>query len=93
MWQVVSDTMSPQVSAIARGRPDDSRQWQTASAYPACDAEASQPLGLRDHAAVEVIGERWSLLVLRDVMFGRRRHFRVLQERPAEGRGKSSRRS
>jgi hypothetical protein len=43
MWQVVSDTMSPQVSAIARGRPDDSRQWQTAMLYTACDAEASQP--------------------------------------------------
>ncbi len=38
--------------------------------YTACDAEASQPLRLRDHAAVEVIGKRWSLLVLRDVMFG-----------------------
>lgn len=33
------------------------------------------------NAAVEVIGDRWSLLVLRDVMFGNRRHFRVLQER------------
>jgi HxlR-like helix-turn-helix protein len=34
---------------------------------------------------VEVIGDRWSPLVLRDVMFGSRRHFRVLQERSAEG--------
>ena len=37
------------------------------------------------NAAVEVIGDRWSLLVLRDVMFGNRRHFRVLQERSEEG--------
>ena len=37
------------------------------------------------NAAVEVIGDRWSLLVLRDVMFGDRRHFRVLQERSEEG--------
>ena len=31
------------------------------------------------NAAVEVIGDHWSLLVLRDIMFGNRRHFRVLQ--------------
>ena len=37
------------------------------------------------NAAVEVIGDRWTLLVLRDVMFGNRRHFRVLQERSEEG--------
>ena len=32
-----------------------------------------------------MIGDRWSLLVLRDVMFGNRRHFRVLQESSEEG--------
>jgi DNA-binding HxlR family transcriptional regulator len=32
-----------------------------------------------------VIGDRWTLLVLRDVIFGNRRHFRVLQERSEEG--------
>ncbi len=31
------------------------------------------------NAAVEVIGDHWSLLVVRDIMFGNRRHFRVLQ--------------
>ncbi|WP_328592494.1 winged helix-turn-helix transcriptional regulator [Saccharopolyspora elongata] len=41
-------------------------------------------LGCAINAAVEVIGDRWSLLVLRDVMFGNRRHFRVLQERSEE---------
>ncbi len=30
------------------------------------------------NAAVEVLGDRWSLLVLRDVIFGDRRHFRAL---------------
>jgi DNA-binding HxlR family transcriptional regulator len=40
--------------------------------------------GCAINAAVEVIGDRWSLLVLRDVMFGNRRHFRVLQERSEE---------
>ena len=37
------------------------------------------------NAAVTVTGDRWSLLVLRDVMFGSRRHSRVLQERSEEG--------
>ena len=42
---------------------------------------ASEPRsGCPINAAVEVIGDRWSLLVLRDVMFGNRRHFRVLEE-------------
>ena len=41
--------------------------------------------GCAINAAVEVLGDRWSLLVLRDVMFGNRRHFRVLQERSDEG--------
>jgi DNA-binding HxlR family transcriptional regulator len=47
---------------------------------------ASEPRsGCPINAAVEVIGDRWSLLVLRDIMFGNRRHFRVLQERSEEG--------
>ena len=41
--------------------------------------------GCAINAAVEVIGDRWSLLVLRDVIFGNRRYLRVLQERSAEG--------
>ena len=35
--------------------------------------------------AVEVVGDRWSLIVLRDVMFFNRRHFRALLERSEEG--------
>ena len=47
---------------------------------------ASEPRsGCPINAAVEVIGDRWSLLVLRDVMFGNRRHFCILQERSEEG--------
>ncbi len=41
--------------------------------------------GCAINAAVEVIGDRWSLLRLRDVMFGSRRHPRILQERAEEG--------
>lgn len=37
------------------------------------------------NAAVEVIGDRWSLIVLRDIMFGDRRHFRTLQRESEEG--------
>ena len=36
-------------------------------------------------AAVEVLGDRWSLLVLRDVIFGDRRHFRALLTGSSEG--------
>jgi len=37
------------------------------------------------NAAVEAFGDRWSLLVLRDVMFGGRRHFRELLAGSQEG--------
>jgi len=35
--------------------------------------------------ALEVLGDRWSLVVIRDVMFGNRRHFRELLTRSQEG--------
>lgn len=35
--------------------------------------------------AVEVFGDSWSMLVLRDVMFGNRRHFRELLDGSIEG--------
>lgn len=34
---------------------------------------------------LEILGDRWSLLVLRDIMFGNRRHFRELLARSEEG--------
>src|SRR3954447_20700871 len=34
---------------------------------------------------MEVLGDRWSLVVLRDIMFGNRRHFRALLARSEEG--------
>lgn len=34
---------------------------------------------------MEVLGDRWSLVVLRDIMFGNRRHFRALLSRSEEG--------
>lgn len=34
---------------------------------------------------LELLGDRWSLIVLRDVMFGRRRHYRELLNQSEEG--------
>ncbi|CAM5212462.1 hypothetical protein ARD30_16895 [Bosea thiooxidans] len=34
---------------------------------------------------LEILGDRWSLIVLRDVMFGNRRHFRELLSKSDEG--------
>jgi DNA-binding HxlR family transcriptional regulator len=34
---------------------------------------------------LEVLGDRWSLIVIRDIMFGNRRHFRELLNRSEEG--------
>jgi DNA-binding HxlR family transcriptional regulator len=34
---------------------------------------------------LEALGDRWSLLVIRDIMFGNRRHFRELLTRSDEG--------
>jgi DNA-binding HxlR family transcriptional regulator len=35
--------------------------------------------------SLEVIGDKWSLLIIRDVMFGNRRHFRALLTGSEEG--------
>jgi DNA-binding HxlR family transcriptional regulator len=37
------------------------------------------------NAAVEAFGDRWSLIVLRDIVFGDRRHFRELHANSIEG--------
>ena len=37
------------------------------------------------NAAVELLGDHWSLIVLRDIMFGDRRNFRTLQRDSEEG--------
>src|SRR4249919_4045933 len=34
---------------------------------------------------LEVVGDKWSLLVIRDMIFGNRRHFRELLTRSEEG--------
>lgn len=34
---------------------------------------------------LEILGDRWSLIILRDIMFGNRRHFRELLQHSQEG--------
>lgn len=34
---------------------------------------------------LELLGDRWSLILIRDMMFGNRRHFRELQSKSLEG--------
>lgn len=41
--------------------------------------------GCAINAAVEALGDRWSLIVLRDIIFGGRRHFRDLLANSEEG--------
>ncbi len=41
--------------------------------------------GCAINAAVEVLGDPWAILVLRDIMFGNRRHFRELVVGSEEG--------
>ncbi|MEW5683342.1 MAG: helix-turn-helix domain-containing protein [Pseudomonadota bacterium] len=49
-------------------------------------AEPSTPRsGCPINLTLEVLGDRWSLLVLRDLMFGNRRRFRELLGRSEEG--------
>ena len=48
----------------------------------------AQRSGCAINLTVEALGERWSLIVIRDLMFGHRRHFRELL--PGLKRGRAS---
>jgi DNA-binding HxlR family transcriptional regulator len=48
---------------------------------PADEPRSGCPINV----TVEAIGDHWSLLILRDIMFANRRYFRVLQETSEEG--------
>ena len=41
--------------------------------------------GCSINLTLEALGDRWSLIVIRDLMFGNRRHFRELLTRSEEG--------
>jgi DNA-binding HxlR family transcriptional regulator len=51
------------------------------SRRPSSDGRSGCPINL----SIEVIGDRWSLLVIRDMMFGNRRHFGELLAGSEEG--------
>ena len=44
-----------------------------------------QRSGCPINLTLEVVGDKWSLLIIRDLMFGNRRHFRELLTRSEEG--------
>jgi DNA-binding HxlR family transcriptional regulator len=52
---------------------------------PVAIQENGHRSGCPINLATEVLGDRWSLVVLRDVMFGNRRHFRELLLNSEEG--------
>ena len=45
----------------------------------------AQRSGCPINLTLEMLGDRWSLIVVRDVMFGNRRHYRELLNRSEEG--------
>jgi DNA-binding HxlR family transcriptional regulator len=47
--------------------------------------ESDQRSGCPINLSLEVVGDKWSLLIIRDMMFGNRRHFRELLTRSEEG--------
>lgn len=46
---------------------------------------ADQRSGCPINLTLEVLGDRWSLILIRDIMFGNRRHFRTLLTESDEG--------
>ena len=47
--------------------------------------EAGHRSGCPINLTLEVVGDKWSLLVIRDMIFGNRRHFRELLSKSEEG--------
>ncbi|WP_117195287.1 winged helix-turn-helix transcriptional regulator [Rhizobium terrae] len=47
--------------------------------------EETHRSGCPINLTLEVLGDRWSLIVIRDIMFGNRRHFRELLQNSEEG--------
>jgi DNA-binding HxlR family transcriptional regulator len=57
-------------------------QAEKSGAIPMTDSQRS---GCPINLTLEALGDRWSLLVLRDMMFGDRRHYRELLTQSEEG--------
>ena len=54
-------------------------------AIPKSAPDEAQRSGCPINLTLEVVGDKWSLLIIRDLMFGNRRHFRELLTRSEEG--------
>jgi DNA-binding HxlR family transcriptional regulator len=54
-------------------------------AAPEDEMTDAQRSGCPINLTLEVVGDKWSLLVIRDMMFGNRRHFRELLTKSDEG--------
>jgi len=52
---------------------------------PGCSMSDAHRSGCPINLTLEVVGDTWSLLVIRDMMFGNRRHFRELLNGSEEG--------
>ncbi|GAA3159860.1 MULTISPECIES: winged helix-turn-helix transcriptional regulator [Streptomyces] len=59
----------------------DTPQPEPADRLPVPSGKSGCPINL----TVELLGDRWSLIVLRDLMFGGHRHFRELLTHSVEG--------
>src|SRR5258707_1842864 len=55
------------------------------SARPTTTTQGDHRSGCPINLTLEMLGDRWSLIIIRDVMFGNRRHFRELLNRSEEG--------
>jgi DNA-binding HxlR family transcriptional regulator len=49
------------------------------------DMDIEMRSGCPINLTMEVLGDRWSLVIIRDIMFGNRRHFREILNRSEEG--------
>jgi DNA-binding HxlR family transcriptional regulator len=58
--------------------------WRFAACLDIAMDEA-QRSGCPINLTLEVVGDKWSLLIIRDMMFGNRRHFRELLTKSEEG--------
>ena len=61
-------------------------RWHIASGFlQGLEMEDAHRSGCPINLTLEVLGDKWSLLILRDMMFGGRRHFRELLTKSQEG--------
>jgi DNA-binding HxlR family transcriptional regulator len=67
-----------------RSRPTDLILQAVDSEFLA-NMDAAHRSGCPINLTLEMLGDRWSLIVIRDLMFGNRRHFRELLTRSEEG--------